>query len=422
MDTQLSFDGTSRAATGSGARRRVLFIVHRTPFPPNKGDKVRSFWELECLSRHCDVDLFGFFDDPQDEEYFDRLHSYCRLVYLEKLSPFWSRTRASLALFSKQPFTVAFFYSKRMQRQIQSAMAGRDYDAIMVFSSSMAQYVESSAHPCKILDLVDVDSDKWRQYARHSKQPFSWLWAREARLLAAYETELVKRFTTTLVCTESEQTLLRMHATTGDIRVLQNFLDIDSYNPATIPTSQEIRSWQPYVILSGSMDYFPNIDAAGHFYRDIFPLIRRQCPNLRFVVAGRNPHPAVQKLAENPTVCVTGSVPDMKPYIAGAAAAVVPMRIARGVQNKIMEALALGVPVVSTKKAATALPSNVQCLLRVADPPEEFAREVVRIVRDVSVASRDLRSALKKHFEDLDLNGQLADLICARPSPWESPS
>jgi sugar transferase (PEP-CTERM/EpsH1 system associated) len=393
-------------------RPRVLFIVHRSPLPPNKGDKMRSFWELETLARSYSVDLFAFYDDPEDEKHFDRLDFYCNHHYLERLSPLWSRVRALRALLTGRTFSPAFFYSKRMEQRIRAALAAHSYAAIIVFSSSMAQYVASFRKSRRILDLVDVDSDKWNQYAQRSPWPLAWFWRRESRGLAAYERQMVEQFSTTLVCTHSEAKLLRFVAPAGNIQVLQNYLDVNSYQPADASLPHEIRAWQPYVILSGSMDYFPNVDAAGYFYHQIFPLIRKQLPETRFVIAGRKPHRSVQALAADPSVKVTGSIADIKPYILGAQAAVVPMRVARGVQNKILEALASGVPVVSTSAAASALPQKLRSLVAEADTPANFAAAVVRLLGDSSgIRSDELREALRKHFENLNLNAQLTDLV-----------
>lgn len=391
---------------------RILFIVHRTPYPPNKGEKMRAFWELQALAKRHEVDLICFYDDPKDKEYAHELNQYCRHYYLEKLSYFWSRARAISALLLGKSFSTAFFCSRTMARNIKSAMDLRTYDKVLVFSSSMAQYVEATNNIPKLLDMVDVDSDKWEQYANRSRWPLSWVWRREARSLAAYESRLVRGFSTTVVCTDAEAELLRSKAPVGEIQVLENFLDVDQYDPRKISLSDQIRSWQPYVIFSGSMDYFPNVDAARYFCREVLPLIRSELPGTRFVIAGRNPHRSIAELGSDPAVQITGSVPDIKPYICGAAAAVVPMRIARGVQNKVLEALAGGIPVVSSTAAASALPENLRSLLVVADTPREFAAGVSRILRHGSdISSVELRGALKRHYENLDLQSQLDRLM-----------
>ena len=397
---------------------RILFIAHRVPYPPNKGDKLRAFWELRELSRQHTVDLFCFYDDPEDKKHVKELSQYCNSYYLEELSFLRSRVQSFSALLWGQPFTIAFFRSPRMSREIDSALRSGLYDRIVVFSSSMAKYAEASGNIPRILDLVDVDSDKWLQYANNSSWPWSWLWRREANLLGMYESSLVRDFSTTVVCTAAEAKLLRAKAPTGRIEVLQNFLDAHAYNPArgTIPDS--IRAWQPYLVFSGSMDYRPNIDAVKFFCKDVFPLIRREVPEARLVIAGRNPHRSVLALQADSAVLVTGSVSDMRPYLWGAAAAIAPMRIARGVQNKILEALASGIPVVSSSTAAAALPQALSNLLTVADTPQAIAAATIRLLRNRSdTTSQDLRTTLKTYIDHLDLRSQLHRIVA---DPTES--
>jgi len=390
---------------------RILFIAHRVPYPPNKGEKLRAFWELRGLSKSHTVDLFCFYDDPEDVKHARELNQYCHRLYLEKISFLRSRARAISAALRGRPFSAAFFHSHRMARRINLAIHSGYYDRIFVFSSSMAHYVRAAGKIPKVLDLVDVDSDKWLQYANHSSWPWSWLWQREAKILGAYEESLVRDFSSTVVCTEAEAQLLRSKAPHGRINVLQNFLDVDAYLPAS-PLPDFIRAWQPYLIFSGSMDYRPNIDAVTYFCREVFPLIRRAAPEVRLVIAGRNPDRSVLALKADSSVEVTGSVSDMRPYIWGAAAAVVPMRIARGIQNKILEALAGGVPVVSSAAAASALSPELRALLTVADSPQNISAAVIKLLQDGSdISSQDLRVALKNYISDLDLPAQLQRLV-----------
>jgi sugar transferase (PEP-CTERM/EpsH1 system associated) len=397
---------------------RILYIAHRVPYPPNKGDKLRAFWELRELSRRHTVDLFCFYDDPEDKKHVQELSRYCNSCYLEEISCFRSRLQSIKALLRGQAFTTTFFSSPRMSKQIDLALCSGLYDRIIVFSSSMAKYAESAKHIPRILDLVDVDSDKWLQYAKHGSWPWSWLWRREAKLLGAYESTLVRDFSTTVVCTTAEARLLRAKAPTGRIEVLQNYLDVDAYDPArgTIPAS--IRALQPYLIFSGSMDYRPNIDAVRLFCGEVFPLIRREVPEVRFVIAGRNPDRSVRALQADAAVHVTGSVFDMKPYLWGAAASVAPLRIARGVQNKIIEALASGVPVVSSSTAAAALPHTLQNLLVIADAPTAISAAAVNLLKHgPKIASQEVRATLRNSMDQLDLSSQLQRLIA---DPTES--
>ena len=395
----------------SRGRMNVLFIAHRTPYPPNKGDKLRSLWELKELSKCSDVDLLAFYDDPGDGDYVDELKKFCRHVYLEKLPFVRSRVNALRFLLRGRSVTTGFFYSAQMAAKVDALLKTGVHDRVVVFSSSMAQYVEKT-EIFKVLDLVDVDSDKWQQYAQRQSGPSKWLWRREGRLLGEYEARMAKEFSCTLVCTEGEAALLRSKATEGSIEVLQNFLDVNRYDPTDVTLPEEVRRWQPYLVFSGSMDYFPNVDAVTYFCREIFPLIHKQLPSVRLVIAGRNPIRAVRKLVSSGQVELTGSKPDLRPYLAGAAAAVVPMRIARGVQNKILEALATGIPVISTSAAANALPESLRSLLSVADTPDGFSTAVIRSLRDGGpIPPVCLRSTLKDYMERLDLPRQLEMLV-----------
>jgi len=401
---------------------RILYIAHRVPYPPNKGDKIRAFWQLRQLSREHAVDLFCFCDDPEDEKHAHDLERYCDRLYVERKSLIWSRVRALYGLLRGQPFSVGFFYSRQLAQRISSALSSLCYDRIVVFSSSMAQYVEGVATIPKVLDLVDVDSDKWRQYADHSSWPLSWLWRRESQLLAMYEARLVKSFSVAVVCTDAEAQLLRKTAHEGEIEVLQNFVDVDRFDPGLGSIPDSIRGLQPYIIFSGSMDYRPNVDAVLFFYREVFPLIRREVPEVRLVIAGRNPDRSVAALSVNPAVNVTGSVADMRPYLWGAAAAVVPLRIARGVQNKILEALAAGIPVVSTTAAAMALSQEMRSLLAIADTPEDISAWVIQwLQKGAHLSSLQLRTNLKNYIDNLDLHSQLQRILLAGGPGSEKP-
>jgi sugar transferase (PEP-CTERM/EpsH1 system associated) len=391
---------------------RILFIVHRVPCPPNKGEKLRAVWMLRELSKRHSVDLFSFYDDREDLSHVHELSQYCRTYYLEKISFLKSRVRALAALLLKRPFTTEFFRSGRMAMRVESALCSGYYDRIVVFSSSMAQYARDTGNITKVLDMVDVDSDKWLQYANQSSWPWSWLWRREGRLLGEYEASIVADFCNTIVCTDAEAQLLRSRASIGRITVLQNLLDVDQYCPKQQPLPDFVRAWQPYVLFSGSMDYRPNIDAVKYFCAEVLPLIREQLPKLQFIIAGRNPSSSILALKTDPNIEVTGAVPDMRPYLWGAAVAVAPMRIARGVQSKILEALASGIPVVATTAAASALPPSLRDLLLAADRPEDMSAAVLKLLRNGSeFPSHHLRASLRTCIKKLDLEAQLERLI-----------
>ncbi len=390
---------------------RILFLAHRLPYPPNKGEKIRAFWELRALAKRHVVDLFCFVDDDRDKAHIRDLRRYCNSQYVEPLSRLAGRARALSGFARGRSFTPAYFCSPTMANRIAEAMRSRSYDMIFAFSAAMAQYAQPWPDLPKILDLVDVDSDKWDQYARHSSRPASWLWRIEGRRLGQYESALVQSFNNTLVCTHAEAQLLRSKAPEGRISVLENCLDMDYYRPETVSVPVEIRALQPYLIFTGSMDYLPNIDAVQFFCRELLPSIRARVPDVRFVIAGRNPSPQVVRLASDTAVHVTGTVADIRPYLKAAAASVVPMRIARGVQTKILEALAMGVPVVASSAAAAALPEELFSLVAAESEPNLLAARVVSSLLQPPGQKVASRASVKRYIDTLDLPSQLERFV-----------
>jgi len=390
---------------------RILFLAHRLPYPPDKGDKIRSFRELEGLARHHEVDLFCFYDQPEDRQYIPRVQGYCHQVYAEELSWLRSRAQASLATALGRPFTTAFYHSPTMASHVREALAARNYDLIFVFSSSMAPYVESASLPV-ILDMVDVDSDKWTQYARHTSAPASWLWLAEGKKLAKCEENWTRKFSMTLLCTGAEVEILKRNLPDERIEALENHLDTGYFNPAGIEVTSGIAALQPYIIFTGSMDYFPNIDAVTFFYQNVFPRIRARMPESRFVIAGRNPSREILRIAQDPAVIVTGTVADMRPYLLGASAAVAPLRVARGVQNKILEAMAMGLPVVASGVAAKALPTDLLPVIHVEDDPEEIANFLIgQLQQELPATQPAIRHTLLEYYCRLGWEDRLESLL-----------
>jgi sugar transferase (PEP-CTERM/EpsH1 system associated) len=390
---------------------RILFLAHRLPYPPDKGDKIRSFRELKGLARHHEVDLFCFYDQPEDRQYIPQVQGYCHQVYAEELSWLRSRAQASLATALGRPFTTAFYHSPTMASHVREALAARNYDLIFVFSSSMAPYVESASLPV-ILDMVDVDSDKWTQYARHTSAPASWLWLAEGKKLAKCEENWTRKFSMTLLCTGAEVEILKRNLPDQRIEALENHLDTGYFNPAGIEVTSGIAALQPYIIFTGSMDYFPNIDAVTFFYQNVFPRIRAQMPEARFVIAGRNPSREILRIAQDAAVIVTGTVSDMRPYLLGASAAVAPLRVARGVQNKILEAMAMGIPVVASAVAAKALPTDLLPVIHVEDDPEEIANFLIgQLQQELPATQPTIRHTLLEYYCHLGWEDRLESLL-----------
>jgi sugar transferase (PEP-CTERM/EpsH1 system associated) len=400
---------------------RILFLAHRLPYPPTKGDKIRSFWELRHLAAHHEVDLFCFYDDAADEEFLQPARKFCSNLYAEKLSWIRSRFQALMALLHGRAFTPAYFYSRAMSDRVKDALRSRNYDLVFVFSSSMVQYVPSGIKIPRILDMVDVDSDKWAQYEQEGRSAVPWVWKMEARRLAEVEWRAIDDFSATLVCTDAEAAVLQRDRSSSKVLVLENELNTDYFDPEKVEVPQDIADWQPYIIFTGTMDYLPNVDAATFFCSEVFPRLKKSVPNLNFVIAGRNPVRSIRRLSQDSSIHVTGTTADIRPYLKGALAAVAPLRIARGVQNKILEALAMGLPVATSRKAASALPSLLTAHLVVEDDPERLATALAQLcVPPVKRLPPEVRQILAERLSDPLLTERFEAIIrtvCLQPQP-----
>jgi sugar transferase (PEP-CTERM/EpsH1 system associated) len=402
---------------------KILYLAHRIPYPPNKGEKIRCFHQLQFLSARHSIDLFCFADSAKEAEGSQALKAFCRHVHVETLLPRTGYLRLARGLFADLPASVAYYDSLAMHAAVQEAVRTGDYDLIFVYCSSMAQFVPLSAQVPKVIDFVDADSSKWTQYSRCSAFPLSWLYAREGAALARYEKRTAEAFELSLVTTPQEALDLGGGGCSS-VEVVGNGVSappaLDSQN---LPT--EIRQLQPYVLFVGTMNYRPNADAVSYFAKEIFPLLRQSHPGLQFLIVGRSPTPEVRRLGRLPGVVVTGSVCDVHGYLAGAAVAVAPFRIAQGVQNKVLEALVAGVPVVLTSRPARAFSSPAADLLIVADTPAAFADAVRAALDKPELRRRSLEAAPDlQHLLSWQRNlGRLEELVEHLAGiPWEAGS
>ncbi len=337
----------------------LLFLAHRIPFPPNKGDKIRSFHLLRHLSTRYAVHLGAFVDDPDDWQYVDALKPYCASIKLLPLNPRRAKLFSLSGLFTDEALTLPYYRSRELKRWAAGLANSGQVTRGLAFSSAMAQFMPTQLSQ-RVLDMVDVDSDKWSQYALTQRWPMSWLYAREGRKLAAWEAKMAQDFDATLLVSDDEAALLqrRVPQARHKIGAFENGVDAEYFSPA--------RDYpNPYpsgvlgVAFTGAMDYWPNVDAVSWFAERVFPAIREAVPAAQFTIVGSRPTDAVLALARQPGVVVTGSVPDVRPYLAHAACAVAPLRIARGIQNKVLEAMAMARPVVVTEQAAEGIRAEV---------------------------------------------------------------
>jgi len=355
---------------------RILYICHRIPYPPDKGDKIRVFHQLKALALRHEVDLFTLADQPEDMAHQAALRQYCRKVTVARLVPNIARMRALPALLSRTPLTIPYFHSAGLAHDIRRALHQHTYDRVFVSCSAMAQYAEGIEDIPVLMDLVDVDSDKWTQYARFARFPFSAIYRREGRCLREYERKVCERVSCVLVTTEREAGLVHQISAMAQVRVIPNGVDTDYFKPsATLAASAP-----PTVTFTGDMAYFPNQDAVVFFGQKVLPLIRKSVPETRFLIVGRNPSRSVQRLREIEGVEVTGFVPDIRAYLAQTHVAVAPFSIAAGIQNKILEAMAYCLPVVATPRTTEGLTGAVAELIETGNTAEELAAKVVSLL------------------------------------------
>jgi len=368
---------------------KLLYLVHRLPYPPNKGDKVRSYHLLKHLVGQHEVFLGTFIDDPDDLAHVATVAALCSQHHIAHLNPRSARWRSLTGLLTGQPLSVHYYQNPGLQAWVNQVLAAHQMEAIVIFSSVMAQYVAATpaARQLPVLvDFVDVDSFKWTQYAARHRWPLSWLYRREGSRLLAYERALALRAQHSFFVTEQETDLFRQLAPESASRVeaLSNGVDAEYFSPdaaRSSPFADPASGHTPMaLVFTGAMDYWPNIDAVTWFVAEALPALRQAWPTLCFYIVGRSPAPAVAALA-GPGVVVTGTVADVRPWLQHAAVVVAPLRVARGIQNKILEAMAMGRPVVAATACVEAITARVGVDLLAASSADDFVQQVSALLR-----------------------------------------
>lgn len=349
----------------------ILFIAHRIPFPPDRGDKIRSWNIVKRLAEIAPVHIAAFADDERDMGFAADLRRIAASAHIVLRDS--SRLASVLGgLIRREPLSLALFNDPRLREHIQLLLAERPISAIFVYSGQMAQYVPDRDPNVRfIMDFCDLDSAKFAGYGSGKIGPMSWINRREGRKLLAFEQQIAQRADVSLFVSEAEAALFRKKAALepGRVRVLENGVDLNYFSAAAdfaaVPPTE--KGPGPLLIFTGQMDYQPNIEAVDTFARRSFPLVRRRHPQARFAIVGRHPAPAVQALSKLPGVVVTGAVPDVRGWLAAADIVVAPLRLARGIQNKVLEAMAMARPVIASPQAAEGIDALDGLHFRVAD-------------------------------------------------------
>lgn len=367
----------------------LLFLAQRIPYPPNKGDKIRSFFILRHLAQSYRIHLGCFVDDPSDWDHVGAVREYCVDTHFAPLDPRTAKVRSAAGLLRGEPLNLPYYRDQRFLRWVNTVMDGVRPAALFVFSSNVAQYVRAAGphRPRFVMDFVDVDSDKWRQYAATKRWPMDWVYRRESRTLLAHDRSVARQADASVFVSESEAALFRSLApeSAAKVHAVENGIDSAYFTPdGDYPRPDGVAG--PILTFTGAMDYWPNIDAVTWFADDILPRIHARHPDVALYIVGSNPTADVTRLAARPGIHVTGRVPDVRPYLAHARAAVVPMRIARGIQNKVLEAMAMAKPVVTTPEGFEGIRAAAGQELYVASDADSFATATVQAIESPSAA------------------------------------
>jgi sugar transferase (PEP-CTERM/EpsH1 system associated) len=391
----------------------ILFLAHRIPYPPDKGDKIRSWHLLKYLAERARVHLGAFVDDPADMAHAEMLRSICGEVKLQPIRPSHRWTRSLRGLLAGDALSLALYYDPAMVAWIKQVLRRNRIGGIFAFSSQMAPYaLPHLGGKRSVMDFVDVDSEKWRQYAAETPNGFKKaIYKREAELLRAFEKHATRQFNSSLFVSEAEAAVFRKLAGSyaHTVRALNNGVDYRYFDPAAAfdplpaPTG-------PTILFSGAMDYRPNIDAVNWFAGKVWPLVRRTHPAASFKIVGSKPAPEVKRLESGSGIIVTGRVPDMRPHLAAADVCVAPLRIARGVQNKVLEAMAMARPVVATAPAFEGIDATPGEHLLLADRPADMAARIGELLADPARGAAIGAGARQRVIEHYDWDNNMAML------------
>ena len=366
---------------------KLLYLAHRIPYPPDKGDKIRSYHELRALV-DCghEVHLLAFAGGIDDQEHETELARHCASVRIIRLRRSESLLRTAWSLVTNEALSTGYFHSGEMARAVRGVTASHDFDAVFVYSGVMAQYVPDHLASRTVVDLVDVDSEKWLDYSSVVKWPRSWLYRLESARLRKFEAGVILKFAQTFLATRREAALLEKNldefSRRAKVRLMTNGVDLEFFDAGNEPSREKLR----HLVFVGAMDYFANIDGVKWFVDDVLPMVRLRKPEVVFQIVGSNPARAIRKLAQSAGIEVTGYVADVRPYLRKAAVCVVPLRVARGVQNKVLESMACGRPVVATPESVAGLDLTDGQELIVAGSPERFAESVIGIMEDAALS------------------------------------
>jgi polysaccharide biosynthesis protein PslH len=388
---------------------KVLFLTHRLPYAPNRGDRARSYHMVRLLAPRVDLEVMSLVHDEQEANQADRVRALGATVSVFDVPHWKNRLKALPRLPSSRPLTHVLLDAPELPPALGSLVAQRRPDVVLAYCSGMARF--ALAPPLDtvplVIDLVDVDSAKWGALSTKHSWPRRWIYQREARLLSRFERAAAMHARHTVVVNRREADLLVSLAPRASVGILPNGVDVGGLTPSSPPTEA------PRLVFCGVMNYAPNVEAVCWFARDIWPLVRARRPDARLFVVGSDPANRIRNLSVPESgIEVTGTVPDVRDYLWSGAVSIVPLKTARGVQNKVLEAVAAGLPAVITTEVLEGLPFGVRPACRIADTAATFADATLSLLqlsgqeRRAVAASADL-SALSWDHQLEPLHGIL---------------
>lgn len=354
---------------------KILFLSLRCPYPPHRGDCIRSYHFIKHLAQRHSVTLVYFAASSADIASAKHLQTYCKQVVYVPFQRSFALLNTAVHCLSRHPLQVHYWYSRHMQRTINELLAAEQFELVHAQLFRMGQYVTEARVPTKVLDLCDSLALNLNRRANFDCIPKRFLVKLEEKRVRRYEVDIMKAFDCGTVVAEFDRDYLLQQDSSLNLSVVPMGVDLAYFSRE--PACQRAPA---NLLFTGTMNYFPNVDAVLYFCREIFPRIREQHPNATFTIVGREPTEQVQRLAAQPGVVVTGSVPDVRPYFEKASVFVSPMRAGSGIQTKNLEAMAMGVPVVTSAVGAMGLAADIGTELLVADTPASFAAQVMQLV------------------------------------------
>jgi len=381
--------------------KKLLYLVHRIPFPPNKGDKISSNNMLNYFSARWRVHLGTFIDDPDDWQYVDRVREKCEDCCFVNLSKIKRWFGSFYGLVTGQALSLSYYGSAELQQWVRLTIERECPDAVLVFSGVMGRFVRGllPAHVPVVFDAEDVDSEKWRSYAQSKRWPMRLLYAREADKLLAYERQMAASTHVSVFVSAEEAALFKRLAPESADKVHYRTQGVDSvYFDPRITFENPYQPGQKVLVFTGAMDYWPNVEAVRWFCEHVLNSVREREPNFLFCIVGMKPTDEVRKLGTLPGVRVTGGVPDVRPYLSHALAACLPLQLARGIQNKALEAMSMTLPVLATHDALQGIVDYPGVLAIVADDVQSMIARALDLLAQPRQTNSAGRECVLQHY------------------------